>query len=253
MKRIIEGKSIAKFTNQEKCHTMKRTAIENQIKKKINEREIVPSRASWDRLDAMLTVAEKPKQNFRWMYIAASLLGFLLLGTFYFNQSNKETVVAKDSVVVSESKIVPEIKALPKKIYEVKAVQTMKVNEKQLKSTNVKSQIDSNIVLSNKENQLAEKEVIEETQTPIINQKTVQPAVLQKSKYVNVDELLASVDNTSQKKSPTPIKSNVKVNSNELLTQVDGELDLTFREKAIKTVNQKVKAVKLALNNRNSE
>ena len=48
-------------------------------------------------------------------------------------------------------------------------------------------------------------------------------------------------------------KSNVKVNSNELLSQVDGELELTFREKAIKTVNQNFKAAKLALSNRNSE
>ncbi|WP_281226743.1 hypothetical protein [Flavobacterium aquiphilum] len=229
---------------------MKRTDIENQIKEKINAREITPSKASWDRLDAMLAVAEKPKRNFGWMYVAASFLGFLLLGTFYFNQNNKETVVAKDTVVVNEPKVVSEIKALPEK---ANTVETVKITEKQLKSKEVILKVDSNIVLSNKESQVLEKEVIEEAQIPIINQKTEQPAVLQKSKYVNVDELLASVDNGSQKKNPTPMKSNVKVNSNELLTQVDGELDLSFREKAIKTVNQKVKAVKVALNNRNSE
>lgn len=232
---------------------MKRTDIENQIKEKINAREITPSKASWDRLDAMLAVAEKPKRNFRWMYVAASFLGFLLLGTIYFNQNNKEAVVVKDTVVVNEPKVVQEIKTVQEKVNEAKTVQTMKVNEKQLKSTDVKLQIDSNNVLSNKENQVAEKEVIKKKQTPIINQKTEQPAVLQKSKYVNVDELLASVDNASPKKNPTPMKSNVKVNSNELLTQVDGELDLSFREKAIKTVNQNFKAAKLALSNRNSK
>jgi len=232
---------------------MKRTAIENQIKEKINAREITPSKASWDRLDAMLAVAEKPKRSFRWMYVAASLLCFLLLGTLYFNQNNEETVVAKDTVVVNEPKVVPEIKTASAKMNLAKAVKAVIITEKQVTSSEVKPKIDSNIVLFNKENQVAEKEVTQETQTPIINQKTEQPAVLQKSKYVNVDELLASVDNASQKKNPIPIKSNVKVNSNELLTQVDGELDLSFREKAIKMVNQKVKAVKVALNNRNSE
>jgi len=245
---------------------MKRTDIENQIREKINAREITPSKASWDRLDAMLAVAEKPKGNFRWMYVAASLLGFLLLGTFYFNQSIKDTVVAKDTVVVNEPKVAPEIKAAPSRMNLEKAVRIIKTNEKESASAEKKSQIDSNIVFSKNESQLAEKEVIQVTQIPIItrgfadclersgkNQKTEQPVVLQKSKYVNVDELLASVDNTSQKMSSTPMKSNVKVNSNELLTQVDGELDLSFREKAIKTVNQKVKAVKVALNNRNSE
>ena len=67
---------------------------------------------------------------------------------------------------------------------------------------------------------------------------------MQKSIYVNVDELLASVDKVSSNKSSNAAKSNVEVNSKELLSQVDGELDLTFREKAIKTVNQNFKAVK---------
>ncbi|PKB16046.1 hypothetical protein [Flavobacterium sp. 5] len=232
---------------------MKRSAIENQFKEKINAREIVPSKASWDRLDAMLTVVEKPKRNFRWMYVAASVLGFLLLGTLYFNQKIDQTVIENDTITVNESKVIPEPKAEPVKINLSKNIEQRKVVKKQLASTEIKSVTDSNKVLYNNKNQIVEKEVIIEEQTPIINQKAEQPIVLQKSKYVNVDELLASVDNASQKKSSTIAKSNVKVNSNELLSQVDGELDLTFREKAIKTVKQNFKTVKLALSNRNSE
>ncbi|HSD07390.1 hypothetical protein [Flavobacterium sp.] len=232
---------------------MKKSAIENQISDKINTREIVPSKASWDRLDAMLTVAEKPKRNFRWMYVAASLLAFLLLGTLYFNQNNKETIVAKDTITVNEPKVIPDVKVESAKMNSTQTVAETKSIKQQLASEEIKVKPDSNIVLSNKENQAAVKENIQEEQTSIINQKTEQPALSQKPKYVNVDELLASVDNASPKKIPLPAKSNVKVNSNELLTQVDGELDLTFREKAIKTVNQNFKAVKLALSNRNSE
>ncbi|WP_268848896.1 hypothetical protein [Flavobacterium aestivum] len=240
--------------------------MENQIKEKINAREITPSKASWDRLDAMLTVAEKPKLDFRWMYVAASLLGFLLLGTLYFNQNNKETIVAKDAVVVSEANVVPEIKATSTKTNLIKTVEETKSIKEKLVSTEIRFEEDSNNILLKKEIQVVEKTVTQEEQIPIItrgfadclersgkNQKTEQPNVLQKSKYVNVDELLASVDNPSQKKNPIQVKSNVKVNSNELLTQVDGELDLSFREKAIKTVNQKFKAAKLALSSRNSE
>jgi len=233
---------------------MKRTDIENQIREKINAREIMPSKASWDRLDAMLAVAEKPKRNFGWMYVAASLLGFLLLGTFYFNQSIKDRVVAKDKVVDNESKVAPKTEAVASAKSDLpQTIEINKGSEAKLVTAKTKFEADSNAVLFNKENPIAEKEVAQELSVSIINQKTEQPAVLQKSKYVNVDELLASVDNGSPKKNPTPMKSNVKVNSNELLTQVDGELDLSFREKAIKTVNQKVKAVKVALNNRNSE
>jgi hypothetical protein len=234
----------------QKYHTMKKSNLENQIKEKINEREIAPSKASWDRLDAMLTVAEKPKRNFKWMYVAASLLGFLLLGTLYFNQNNKEAIITKDAVTVNESKVISVKKTEPIRINLIKKVEPTKV---QLASTEFKLQTVSNKALSNKENQVVVKEIIKEEQIPIINQKAEQPVVLQKSKYVNVDELLASVDNASPKKSSLVAKSNVKVNSNELLSQVDGELDLTFREKALKTLNKNFKTVKLALSNRNSE
>jgi hypothetical protein len=245
---------------------MKESVIENQFKEKISAREIIPSKASWDRLDAMLTVAEKPKRNFKWMYIAASILGFLLIGTLYFNQNNKEIVIDNDSIVINESKVIPEIKSEPEKIYLITNVEAVKIIEKQIVSTKIKSEVGSDSVLSNTGIQVAEKEIVQEQQILIItrgfadclersgkNQKAEQKTVLRKSSYVNADELLASVDNASPKKSSVVAKSNVKVNSNELLTQVDGELDLTFREKAIKTVNQNFKAAKLALSNRNSE
>lgn len=232
---------------------MKKSAIENQFKEKINAREINPSKASWDRLDAMLTVSEKPKRNFKWMYFAASLFGFLLIGNLYFNQKNKNIFIDNDTIAVNEPKVIPEIKAAPAKNNLSKSVEVTKRIEKQLASAETKSEVDSDSVLSNAAIQVAEKEIIQEPIIPIINQKAEQKTVLHKSSYVNVDELLASVDNTSPKKSSMAAKSNVKVNSNELLTQVDGELDLTFREKAIKTVNQNFKAVKLALSNRNSE
>jgi len=205
----------------------------------------------------MLTVAEKPKRNFSWIYIAASLFGFMLIGTLYFNQNNKETVIGTDSIVVNEPKVIPEIKNEPEKINLTKKeeeTKVTKITEVQLPSIVTKSKVNSDSVLSNKiENQVAEKEIVQEQQLPIINQKAEQKIVPTKPKYVNADELLASVDNASPKKSSALTKTNVKVNSNELLTQVDGELDLTFREKAIKTVNQNFKAVKLALGNRNSE
>ena len=234
---------------------MKKSVIENQFKEKISSREITPSKASWDRLDAMLTVAEKPKRSFKWMYIAASILGFLLIGTVYFNQNKKEAVITNDdAIVIVEPKAIPEVKVTPAKINLAKKEEEIKVAGVQLASAETKSKVNSDSVLPNEiGSQVAEKEIIQEQQIPIINQKAEQKVVSTKLKYVNADELLASVDNASPKKSSAVAKTNVKVNSNELLTQVNGELDLTFREKAIKTVNQNFKAAKLALSNRNSK
>lgn len=245
---------------------MKRNAIEKQFKEKLTAREITPSLASWDRLDAMLSVAEKPKGNFKWMYVAASILGFLLLGTVYFNQISKENLMEEDTLVVKEAENKSEIKKVESlKILKESVVEVLPYTKKQKPATESKTAVDSNTVLPEKESPIAEKEIIQE-KIPVItrgfgdclersgkNQKTEQPALLQKSKYITAEALLASVENDQSQKKLVLKKSNLKVNSSELLTQVDGELDLSFREKAIKAVNQKVKAVKVALNNRNSE
>jgi len=45
----------------------------------------------------------------------------------------------------------------------------------------------------------------------------------------------------------------VHVNASNLLSQVDGELELSFREKIINKVSKKYQTVKVALSNRNLE
>mgnify|MGYP000353473620 FL=1 len=71
--------------------------------------------------------------------------------------------------------------------------------------------------------------------------------VVVKSLTTNQDEL-ASVD---VKKSVNISK--VKVNANSLLSEVDGELELTFREKVFKKATKNYQEVKMALANRNQE
>ena len=72
---------------------MEPNKFEKDFREKLNQRKIEPSDKAWDRLDAMLSVAEKKqpkKKNNRWLYIAASLVGFLLVGTFFFNQKQSD-------------------------------------------------------------------------------------------------------------------------------------------------------------------
>jgi hypothetical protein len=81
------------------------------------------------------------------------------------------------------------------------------------------------------------------------NQKTEQFA----SSNLNdksVDEILAAVQTASKAGNS---ETAVKVNPNTLLSQVDGELELSFREKVINKVNKNYQTVKVALANRNQE
>jgi hypothetical protein len=245
---------------------MKKSVIEKQIKEKLATREFTPSPASWDRLDAMLAVTEKPKRNFKWVYFAASVLGFLLISTLYFNQNQEEIAIPKNDIVVNEPKIVPEKKSSSTSLNSSKKIIPKSIVLESHEVEKAFNEPTSSYVSAKIENQAVQTEEIQEKQIPIItrgfadrlersekNQKAEQQVVLRKSKYVNVDELLASVDPLSKKKNSSILQSNVKVNSNELLSQVDGELELSFREKALKVVNQKIKTATVALSNRNSE
>src|SRR3970040_2477786 len=90
---------------------MEQNKLENEFRNKLNQREINPSESSWDRLDAMLTVTEekKPKRSYSWIYIAASIIGFAFLGTFFFNQSDKNGTIEGNEVVIENNQKVEPI------------------------------------------------------------------------------------------------------------------------------------------------
>ena len=78
--------------------------LENQFRDKLNAREIQPSPMAWDRLDAMLTVAEnkKPKRKWNWLLIAASFVGILFAGfAVYELQSTK--IDTNNGIVIQDT------------------------------------------------------------------------------------------------------------------------------------------------------
>jgi hypothetical protein len=240
--------------------------LENDFRDKLNQREIAPSANAWDRLDAMLTVAEKPKRNYNWMYIAASVLGFLFIGIAFLSQTEEMTDVSKgNSVTVKENTPATDtVKAIHiNPIHTETEVATtekdqssIKINQNHSETRNHQPEINNPITnealpvieKSINQNPIAERQ---NTPEPAINQGTQPVTNTKKGVEVNVDELLASVSNKAKK--PATADPAVKVNANSLLSQVDGEIMLTFRERVIRTANKKYQNVKVALANRNKE
>ena len=230
---------------------MEPNKLEKLFREKLESREIKPSEGSWDRLDAMLTVAEepKPKRKFKWLYLAASVVGVLLMGTVFLNQ--------KDAVVDAENKVVI-MDSVSSKAPEVST--SITVNEKSNYRESEHSAIAQSAIpkankvpISNKESLIVNSNQSQIPEVSIIHQKTEQKSISIPTNAVSVDELLAAVTSPSKNDSPSSEKSNVRVNANNLLTQVDGELELTFREKVINKVNKNYQSVKVALSNRNNQ
>ena len=81
-----------------------KNTTEQDFRDKLGEREIMPSAAAWDRLDAMLAVAEekKSKRGYGWLYIAASISGFLLIGTLFLSQTEEAIDQGRKPIVFEE-------------------------------------------------------------------------------------------------------------------------------------------------------
>ncbi|MET3026376.1 hypothetical protein ABXT06_06860 [Flavobacterium sp. UW10123] len=232
--------------------------FEKDFREKLNQREIEPSNKAWDRLDAMLSVQEekKPKKNRKWLYIAASFIGFLLVGTLFFNQ-NKKTVATPETVIVEkEAETNNESEPVLNNTDSIKtetviAEKTLKekVNKNRRTNPEASGQI-SNIAIKNESNQVAESSIIiknnQEKQS--VNNET---QIAETTKQDNVDQLLKTAETKILAENAVKSKSKIKINSNDLLDQVDGELELSFREKMITKINKSYHTVKVAVENRN--
>ena len=227
---------------------MEPNKIDNQIREKLNAREIQPSAQAWDRLDVMLTVSEekKPKKGYGWFFVAASTILFLGLGFFIFNSNETQEINNSTPIVTTINE-------------EIDTTETNKINEisvENVKSLLVQNEINNSQPTKNKKSVetsigIKEESVSEEKITP-----NSQLPILKTYKYVSPENLLAEAQtgertiNLDNKIAP---KSKVKIDVNSLLTSVEKELDVNHRETTLEKLNRKFQDAKSALANRNYE
>jgi len=180
--------------------------FEKDFREKLNKHTIEPSEKAWDRLDAILSIAEEKqpkKNNKRWLYIAASIVGFLLVGTFFFNQKKTVTETPKANVV-SEDNINKDSVTQPTlnidtsktevAISGKESIQNANKKEKKINHNDSEQKLDESI--KNQKSQIAESSVIiknnQEKQS--INNQT---SVVETSKNESVDQLLITAEKNS--------------------------------------------------------
>jgi hypothetical protein len=220
---------------------MEPNKMEEEFRKKLNAREIQPSDAAWDRLDAMLSVAEnkKPKRNFRWVFIAAGLALFFAEGLFLFQQEKNtpEIKMTNPTVVTSGENQQVSGESNPivshEGISEIKKEVAVAENQTASKTkTNKKTAVKTT---SDFQQQFVKEEIAE-----VSPQK--EPEI--QKMMVDAEKLLADSDKPKE-------KPQVKVSANSLLSSVEGELNQEFRETTLQRLNRNFKTVKTAVVNRN--
>ena len=233
--------------------------FEKDFRKKLHQRTINPSDKGWDRLDAMLNVVEnqKPKKKNLWMYWAAATIGFLFVGTLFFTSKNNTMDVPKDGIVVRETSkkdtviTSEDILLDTSKSTEKEVVLAEKVINKNKVQSEKKQNQESIQIIKKEKNQVAESSIIIKNNQ---SKQSIGPiANTENSRNESTEELLHSADKNVLAENSTKPKSKVRVNANDLLDQVDGELALSFREKVIAKVNKNYQTVKTAVANRNQQ
>ena len=214
--------------------------LENQIKEKLNAREIQPSTQAWDRLDAMLTISEekKPKKGYGWFFVAASTLLFFGLGFFLFN-SNETTEINNSIPVVTT-------------INEEKdSVETNKTNEISVKKEQpvlVQNEVNFSKTQTNKKSK--------KTNELIKPENDLEEKITPNSQLPSSEKLLVEVQ-VNQKEIPSDKKnsftSKIKIDAASLLSTVEKELDENHRETTLDKLTKKFQDAKSALANRNYE
>jgi len=255
---------------------MEPNKLEKQFRDQLNAREIQPSAQAWDRLDAMLSVAEekKTRKPFGFLFIAAGILVLVTLGLFFFNQN--DTVISTPNTIVGTE---PKTDTVQNPTENIPSPIVESQNQNEVVATSdVQPKTNNNVTLSAVEGQ---QKRTNHQGVPIINQspksnqiirdkaieyqvssdvalkelpKIMEPKeiVIRKEVKAKSDEsLLADLDH--KVKESTNKTSTVKVDAKSLLSQVDGEVEYSFREKMLQKINKNYQEVKVALANRNNE
>src|SRR5690554_5295660 len=131
--------------------------LEDNIREKLESRELKPSEKAWDKLQVKLDAEQPQKKTVLWYYVAASVIGILILSSVFYTN----TIEVKDEIVtesVDEKTIDNDLKIIPHSEDAQKYVSTQNnsvVNKPEENKNKEKLQSNSNLKTPSPESPLS--------------------------------------------------------------------------------------------------
>ncbi|NND64284.1 MAG: hypothetical protein HKN48_13935 [Flavobacteriaceae bacterium] len=260
--------------------------FEENIREKLQERELQPKKESWEKLSATLEKQSPQKRNkFAWFAVAASVAGILLVLTLIFNQEGVEGI---DELVLEDTNeiidAVNETEELPnnlevqldKEVLAVDSEAKIESNDATTlaettsnetpEETNVSEEIQNNFnneaVAINEVEEFIEEQIVEDKLNPeeLFVEDKVKEVVASVQEIQNsnntvtaeeIDALLAKANREIANHKILSSK-NYKVDAAALLLDVETELERSFRDRVFEALGEGFNKVRTAVAERNN-
>lgn len=232
---------------------MEPNKLENEIREKLVSREIQPSVQAWDRLDAMLTIAEtkKEKKTNYWLYIAAAFVLFMGIGLFFING---------DDASLKNGNVTPQVVTSSEGMDSHQnntASENQLINQESVSEENTLASNDNSRIFHTKHSTTRKEGVVQQSKDDSNATKNGKEIVVAQNQEIKVQANDVNLAVNSEIKmilpEKTTTKPKLKVDPSSLLSQVEDEVDLSFRQKAIKVITKNYKSAKESLATRNVE
>ena len=251
--------------------------LEDNIREKLESRELKPSEKAWDKLQEKLDAEQPQKKTVLWYYVAASVIGILILSSVFYTN----TIEVKDEIVtesVDEKTIDNDLKIIPHSEDAQKYVSTQNnsvVNKPEENKGKEKLQSNSNLKTSSPESPLSTGTKKSEIDKKIDKTKVLANTEKEKSleeELINakVDEVIASVKELQHNHNEVSITevedllnkarreiqaqkilNAPKVDATALLQDVEWELEKSFRDKVFDALGEGFIKIRTAVIERN--
>lgn len=262
--------------------------FEDNIREKLQERELQPSNEAWDKLSKVLDQQMPQRKNttFFWMAVAASLVGVIIVTTFFLRSEMPVTPLVHEESI----EILPEIDPLTPPVKVVEKTQnkelldnsmplatesaTNRSNSKtetklalSVKNSSAKTSIDGEHNIPEKESVVAisnlETLPLEGVREPHVDSfvsKKIEEVVAEvhtlqglnnEVTAEEIDALLAKAqrDISNQRLLQNSTK---KIDASALLMDVELELEQSFREKVFQVLGEGFNKIRTAVSERNN-
>lgn len=249
---------------------METDKFEKHIKSQFKDREIQPSENAWEKISSELNSdTSKKKPVYLWMGIAASVMVLIGIALFYFNGSDDvneiqfEVVDTDKKEALEERKSTESVSFLEKEPEVVVKNDVEKINsgvakkQESIKNKEIIT-VEDEIEVASVERIVLEKKGDElEISDDIINTKVAgivaQLDVLEQYSTVTDAEVDSLLKRAQQEILQEKIfKTDKSVDALALLTEVEGELDQSFRDQIFNSLKASFIKVRTAVADRNN-